>query len=134
MTPTTAVTGPLDRIAVEPTLARVVVRVRGDVLADSSGALTMREAGYPAVQYVPLKDVDQSRLRRTSTSTFCSLKGGCSYFTITLPHGGHLVDAAWSYDEPVPALSTIAGHVAFFSDQVEVHLSNSQRGSSGLIY
>ena len=44
---------------------RVVVSVAGRVIADTRDALTLRESTYPAVQYIPLKDVDMSLLEPT---------------------------------------------------------------------
>ena len=40
-------------ITVEPTGRHVVVRVNGEVVAETDAALTLRESSYPAVQYIP---------------------------------------------------------------------------------
>jgi uncharacterized protein (DUF427 family) len=97
----------------------VVVRVDGKIIADTTSALTLQESTYPAVQYVPLADVDQSLLRRTDTSTYCPFKGDASYYTIALPDR-ELVDAVWTYETPYPAVDVIAGHVAFYPNQVQL--------------
>jgi uncharacterized protein (DUF427 family) len=52
------------------------------VVADTREALTLREAAYPAVQYIPRKDVDMALLDRTDHTTYCPYKGNCSYFSI----------------------------------------------------
>ena len=44
-------------ITVEPTGKHVTVRVNGEVVADTDDALTLQESTYPAVQYIPLRDV-----------------------------------------------------------------------------
>ena len=111
--------GPDHPITIEPTAGQVVVRVGDQVLAKSSAALTLLEADYPAVQYVPLADVDQALLSRTETSTYCPFKGDASYYTITAA-SGDLPDAIWTYEEPYPAVAQIAGHVAFYTDRVEL--------------
>ncbi|MGP4005383.1 DUF427 domain-containing protein [Streptomyces sp. 4N124] len=36
------------------------------------------EAGCPAVQYIPLADVDQALLERTDSHTYCPYKGEAS--------------------------------------------------------
>jgi uncharacterized protein (DUF427 family) len=115
--------GPDHPITIEATGARVVVRAAGQVVADSTNALTLQEANYPAVQYVPLADVDRSLLRPTSTSTYCPYKGDCSYYTIARSGTDDLVDAVWSYSAPYPAVAAIAGHVAFYTDRVELSVS-----------
>jgi len=45
--------------------------VAGRVVADTHNALTLREASYPPVQYIPGEDVDFSQLERTSYATYC---------------------------------------------------------------
>ncbi len=42
-------------ITVEPTGKHVTVRVNGEVVADTDNALTLQEATYPAVQYIPIE-------------------------------------------------------------------------------
>ncbi len=111
--------GPDHPISVEPTGHRVVVRVGGTVVADSEGALTLREASYPAVHYVPLADVDEDLLRATGTSTYCPFKGDASYWSLGLA-AGERTDAVWGYPEPHPAVAAIAGHVAFDPTHAEV--------------
>ena len=78
--------GPDHPITVEPCPARVVVMVAGRVVADSRHALTLREAGYPPVHYVPRQDVDMALLSRTDHATYCPYKGECAYYSI--PVGG----------------------------------------------
>jgi len=45
--------GPDHPISIERNPARVVVSVAGRVVADTRNALTLREAKYPPVQYIP---------------------------------------------------------------------------------
>ena len=107
-------------ITINPTGARVVVRVNGDVVADTHDALQLQESTYPAVQYIPLKDVVQDRLARTDTSTYCPYKGDARYYSVTTAAGDTVDDAIWTYDEPYPAVGAIAGHVAFYPDKADV--------------
>jgi uncharacterized protein (DUF427 family) len=110
--------GPDHPITVELTGARVVVSLGGKVLADTRRALTLREANYPAVQYIPREDVDMTLLRPTSHQTYCPYKGECSYFSI--PAGGErATNAVWSYEAPHPAVSGIQGHLAFYPNRVD---------------
>jgi uncharacterized protein (DUF427 family) len=119
MTREPKIPGPDHPITVEPTSARVVVRVGGRVLADTGKALTLREASYPAVQYVPLAEIDQDAIRPTETHTYCPYKGEASYYTIATADG-ELTDAVWTYTEPYGAVADIAGHAAFYPDRVEI--------------
>src|ERR1700676_4778775 len=63
-TKTIKIPGPDHPITIERNPKRVVVSIGGRVLADSRDALILREAGYPAVQYIPRKDVDMTQLER----------------------------------------------------------------------
>ncbi|PRY33801.1 DUF427 domain-containing protein [Umezawaea tangerina] len=110
--------GPDHPITVTPTADRVVVRAGDRVIADTTKALTLQESTYPAVQYIPVGDIDQSVLRRTDTSTYCPFKGDASYYTIT--GGEDLTDVVWFYEEPYPAVAEIAGHVAFYPNKVDI--------------
>ena len=111
--------GPDHPITIEPNPARVVVRVGDRVVADTTAALNVRESTYPAVPYIPLADVDQEVLRQTDTSTYCPYKGDAAYYSLTLPDG-EIADVIWTYPEPYPAVSEIAGHVAFYPNKVEI--------------
>ena len=56
------VPGPDHPISIEANPSRVVVKVGGKVIADTSDALALREASYPPVQYIPRRDVDMAAL------------------------------------------------------------------------
>ncbi|WP_328469735.1 DUF427 domain-containing protein [Actinoplanes sp. NBC_00393] len=110
--------GPDHPITVTPTGKRVVVTVAGKVVADTRNALTLQEANYPPVQYVPLLDVDQDLLERTESQSYCPYKGEASYYSI--PIGGERsVDAIWEYREPHDAVAPIRNHVAFYPNRVD---------------
>jgi uncharacterized protein (DUF427 family) len=110
--------GPDHPIAIVPYPKRVVVSVAGNVIADSRDALSLKEATYPAVTYIPRKDVDMSFLQRTDHSTYCPYKGDCSYYSI--PAGGERsVNAVWTYEAPYEAVAEIKDYVAFYPDRVD---------------
>jgi uncharacterized protein (DUF427 family) len=112
------VPGPDHPITIERNAHRVVVKVAGRVVADTREALTLREASYPAVQYVPRKDVDMTLLERTDHITYCPYKGDCAYYSIPAG-GGRAINAVWTYEEPYAAVSAIKDHVAFYPDRVD---------------
>src|ERR1700761_8042343 len=107
-------------ITIRPTSARVTVRVGGTVVAETENALSLAEASYPVVQYIPLADVDQSLLERTTTQTYCPYKGDASYYTLTVPGGAAETDLIWTYEHPYPSVAQIAGHVAFYPDRADI--------------
>jgi uncharacterized protein (DUF427 family) len=111
------VPGPDHPIAIEGNPNRVVVSVAGRVVADTQGALTLREATYPPVQYIPRKDVDMTLLEPTDHATYCPYKGDCSYYSI--PAGGERSrNAVWTYEAPYAAVAAIKDHLAFYPDRI----------------
>ncbi|MGE0216733.1 DUF427 domain-containing protein [Mycolicibacterium sp.] len=112
-------------ITVKPTGSHVTVRINGTVVAETDAALTLTEATYPPVQYIPVGDVTVP-LTRSDTATYCPYKGDAGYYHVTAGDGGTVDDAIWTYEKPYPAVAAIAGHVAFYPDKADIEVS-SQR-------
>jgi uncharacterized protein (DUF427 family) len=109
--------GPDHPITIAPNPKRVTVKVGDRVIADTRRALSLREASYPAVNYIPREDVDMALLERSDHSTYCPYKGECSYFSI--PVGGEQArNAVWSYEAPYAAVAEIKNRLAFYPDRV----------------
>lgn len=91
----------------------VTVTVGGMTLGESHRALELKEGSYPPVTYVPREDIDMARLVRTDKATTCPWKGQASYYSVRT-EGGVLDNAVWSYEDPIPDVAPIAGHLAFY--------------------
>ncbi|PIF73774.1 uncharacterized protein (DUF427 family) [Variovorax sp. 54] len=105
-------------LSIERSSSRVIVRLAGQVVADSTNTLLLKEARYPGVYYIPLADVNASLLTASDLTTYCPYKGDCSYFNIT--SGKRVsVNAAWFYSLPYPAVAEIKDHLAFYPDRVD---------------
>src|ERR1700681_2787196 len=89
--------GPDHPITIERNPSRVVVPLAGKVIAYTAHALTLREAHYPPVHYIPRRDVDMAALERTQHSTYCPFKGNASYYSIPAA-GERSVNAIWTYE------------------------------------
>ena len=70
--------GPDHPITITPNPRRVRVTAGDIVIAETSKALTLKEARYPAVQYVPRQDANMALLERTDRVTHCPYKGDAS--------------------------------------------------------
>ncbi len=105
-------------ITIVPNPARVVVRLAGRIIAESRRALTLREAAYPPVQYIPRADVDMTVLERSAHATYCPYKGDCAYYSIPLG-GTRSANAVWTYEAPYAAVAAIKDHLAFYPDRVD---------------
>jgi len=110
--------GPDHPITIEATSAHVRVQVGGRTVADSQRALSLQEADYPAVLYLPRQDADQSLLERTDHTSYCPYKGEASYYSITVG-GEKSVNAIWTYEDPHEAMAEIKDYVAFYPDRVD---------------
>jgi uncharacterized protein (DUF427 family) len=110
--------GPDHPITITHSGKHVVVSLAGRVIADTKDALTLQEAAYPAVHYIPRKDVDMSLLARTDHATYCPYKGDAAYFSI--PAGGdRSINAIWTYEAPFDAVAEIKDHLAFYPSRVD---------------
>jgi uncharacterized protein (DUF427 family) len=109
--------GPDHPISITLNSKRVRVTFAGKTIAETTRALILQEANYPAVQYIPRADADMSLLSPTAQASHCPYKGDASYFTISAG-GRESVNAVWSYAAPFPAMAEIAGHLAFYPDRV----------------
>ncbi len=106
-------------ITITPTTGRVVVRINGQLVADSTAAVALQESTYPAVPYIPAQDVRQQLLTRTDTATYCPYKGEAGYYSVTVA-GETVEDAIWTYEQPYAAVAQIAGHLAFYPDKADI--------------
>jgi len=106
-------------ITITPSSARVIVRIGDQVIADSANALTLREANYPPVHYIPRADANLALLRRSDHSSYCPYKGEAGYFDLE-PLGQRGANGVWTYEAPYPAVDRIAGHLAFYPDRVTI--------------
>ena len=112
-------------ITIRPTGSHVTVRLGGRLVAETDSALSLAEASYPVVQYIPLGDVDQSLLERTTTQSYCPYKGDASYYTVQTADGLTEADVIWTYEHPYPSVAEIAGHVAFYPNRAEITVGPS---------
>src|ERR687890_912540 len=90
--------GPTPPITIESNPNRVQVRASDALIADTANALTLREAGYPPVHYIPRADVDMAQLERSDHSTYCPYKGEAAYFHLAAL-GDEGANAIWTYEQ-----------------------------------
>jgi len=106
-----------------PDYRRVVVRIRGKLLADSCSTFRFLETASPPTFYLPPEDVDVSVLVLTEASSFCEWKGTAQYWT--LRGAEKEVDpVAWAYSNPYPGFESIAGYFSFYPGRVECYVND----------
>lgn len=127
MTKPVKIPGPDHPITVTPTEGRVIVKAGGRVIADTHNALTLQEANYPSVQYIPREDADLAALTRTAHTTYCPYKGDAYYYSLPSAE-----NAVWSYENPHPAMAAIKDRLAFYPNRVEsIEIGKAQENSAG---
>jgi uncharacterized protein (DUF427 family)/putative intracellular protease/amidase len=105
-------------ITTEPVDGLVTARWGGEVIAESSDALLLREAGLAPVTYFPIDDVRMDLLHRTEHHTRCPFKGEASYWSIEVGDR-RSEDIAWAYEDPLPARTDLKGRLAFYADRLD---------------
>ena len=109
--------GPDHPITIAANPKRVQVLFGDHMIAESDAVLTLKEADYPAVQYIPREDAAMMYLSKTSHGTHCPYKGDATYYTI-VRDGVVAENAVWSYEDPYPAMTAIKDHLAFYPNKV----------------
>ena len=115
---------PYTRVDILGSSRHVVVRVDGEVVADSRQPRILFETGLPPRYYLPLSDVRLEALRRSATESHCPYKGSASYWSVAVGGTVH-PDLVWMYRTPLPESQKIAGLACFYDEKVEVELDGT---------
>lgn len=112
---------PIDRqhvVFIQHSDRRIKVEFGGEVIADSINTLVLKETNCADVYYFPPGDVRMEFLKPTATSSHCPYKGDASYWSIKTARK-ELVDAAWSYHQPLKECPELRDHIAFYADKMD---------------
>lgn len=112
---------PYVRIDALPSSRHVVVRVDGEVIADTTRPTILYETGLPARYYIPTDDVRRDLLTPTESRTGCPYKGFARYWSVTTESGIH-EELAWAYDEPLPESAAVRGLICFYNERVDLEV------------
>ena len=69
-------------------------------------ALTLKEASYKPVLYIPRADADMSLLKPPTTTRIVPIKA-TQAISRSLPMAARAENAVWSYEQPFPAMAEI---------------------------
>jgi len=109
---------PEHTITLEREGKRVSVVFNGETIAETTNAITLREANYPPMYYLPRADVRADVLTRTEHSTHCPFKGDAAYWSIKVGDKDS-ENAVWSYEIPFDEVVEIKDHMAFYADRMD---------------
>lgn len=113
-------TDPYHRVDLRHTSRHVTVATTDGVpVADAAGGVLLGETGLVDRLYVA-RDAVSATLEPSGTRTVCPYKGHATYYSVRLPDGRVITDAAWSYEEPTDESRAIEGLVCFAHDDLVV--------------
>lgn len=109
---------PYHRIDCRPARRALRVEIAGAALVDTDDTVILFETSLPPRLYVAPELVRTDLLRSSRTSTYCNYKGHARYWSAVV--GETVVeDAAWSYPDPPPESSPVAGFFSFDMTRVD---------------
>lgn len=98
---------------VEPAGEHIVVRLGGEVIADTSDAVRVLETSHPPVYYLPRSAFAEGTLVPAAGSSFCEFKGDARYLTVR--SGDAAAErSAWFYPTPSPGYEALIDRVALY--------------------
>jgi uncharacterized protein (DUF427 family) len=109
----------------EPVPQRILIRLDGVLIAETTQALRVVETHHPPTYYIPPVDV-VAPLVRASGSSLCEWKGIATYFDVKGTRRT-LTKAAWSYEAPTAPFVALANHIAFYPAQMDECWVGDQR-------
>lgn len=111
-------TGTAHRITFAPAPIHAHVVFNGVTVAESRNAVLLLEGTLPTVCYFPKSDVEMDYFVATDHLTVCPFKGEASYWDLSVGDRRES-NIAWAYEDPIPEVNKIKGHIAFYADKVD---------------
>ena len=104
---------------------RIRARFGGETVVDSRHAKLLHEQGHLPIYYFPVEEVRMDLLEATDHSTRCPFKGQARYWSVRV--GDRVAEnAAWNYPEPLEDAPPLAGHVAFYWNEMDEWLEEDE--------
>ncbi len=117
---------PYSRVDALRSHRHVRVELDGITLADTLAPVLLFETGLPTRYYIDPTDVAFEHLEPSSTQTLCPYKGVTSeYWSVRVADTVH-ADLAWTYHYPLPAVTPIAGMVAFYNEKLDIVVDGAE--------
>lgn len=113
-------------ITLTPFGKSVRVEFAGETVAESAGALVLREGSLPPVLYIPKADVNWALAAPTERRTHCPYKGDACYWSVSV-NGRAAENAIWAYPDAIEAVAAIRGCVAFYWDKMDAWYLGGQK-------
>jgi uncharacterized protein (DUF427 family) len=116
-----------------PRLDRVHWRIRvvhgGTTIVDAPEAVRVLETSQAPAYYVAPEFVDLDRLAVVDRRSMCEWKGLATYADV-VAGDARAREACWTYLEPTPGFTDIAGHWAFYAQRLDECWVDDERVAS----
>lgn len=110
--------GPKHRLLMHSFPRRVRAEFAGETVLDTRSGVLLHETGLLPQLYVPEADLRADLLDPTDHHTHCPFKGDASYRSLRV--GDRVAEnAVWTYPDPLPAASWLAGYAAVYWDKMD---------------
>ncbi len=97
---------------------RIVVRLSGRIIADTTDAVRVLETSHPPVYYLPMDAFPVGVLVPVEGTSFCEFKGQAHYFDL-LAGGVVAARAGWVYPEPTRGFEALSSRVALYPGRMD---------------
>ena len=95
-----------------------MVKLGGQVIAETPNAVRVLETSHPPVYYLPIDAFLDGVLVPVRGTSFCEFKGEAHYFDVVA--GGVIAArAAWTYSEPTRGFEALGTRVALYPGQMD---------------
>ena len=113
-----------------PWPGRARAQFGGAVVADSDACVIVKESDHQDQLYFPIGDVAWEHFAETDLHTVCPFKGEADYWSLTVGNSTE-ENVVWAYRRPFPEVVGLGGHVAFYTDRVQVELLEAVEEDGG---
>lgn len=113
---------PYKRVDALRSTRAVRVELNGIVLAQAQGCIMVFETGLPTRYYFDPTNVRFAFLVSSGTQTHCPYKGITGGYWSVQVNDEYVADVAWTYLFTTPAMTPIAGLVAFLNEKVDIFI------------
>lgn len=113
-----------------PWSGRGRVQYGGVVVAESDACVIVKESDHQDQLYFPMGDVAWEHFTETDLHSVCPFKGEADYWTLAVGDNTE-ENVVWAYRRPFPEVAGIEGHIAFYTDRVQVELLETVEEDGG---
>ncbi|KAF1992995.1 DUF427-domain-containing protein [Amniculicola lignicola CBS 123094] len=124
---------PYKRIDTTAVARQILVKVDGEVVAESGVAVLLNETGLPETYYIPATSIKSwGAIEKSVLKTACPYKGEASYLSITVKGQRH-ENLIWYYLYPTHESAAVEGFISFYRKEfVEPRLNSPSDSAQGV--